>query len=74
MINKPNRDISEILKLFSAQNQSKETVAKQMINSLSSDESQKLNEILSDKAKLEQLMNSPAAKELINKLNRNQNG
>ncbi len=74
MINKSNRDFSEILKLFSAQNQSKEAVAKQMMSHLSSDESQKLNEILSDKAKLEQLMNSPAAKELINKLNRNQNG
>ncbi|MBP9989482.1 MAG: hypothetical protein KBT46_08285 [Ruminococcus sp.] len=45
-----------------------------LINSLDSKKRNELNNILSDKNKLNQVLNSPAAQEIMKKLNGNSNG
>ena len=44
------------------------------MSNLSNDDNRKLTDILSDKNKIAQIINSDAAKELIDKLNKRKNG
>lgn len=53
---------------------SKKDAQDYLMSRLSSEQSQKLNEILGDRKALEQLLQSPAAKELYKKFTEDKNG
>ena len=75
MINNQNSNLSDIFKALStADKDEKERLAKQMMQKLDKDDSRTLNEIMSDKNKLQQIISSDAARELMNKLSRHKNG
>ncbi len=75
MKNNSNGNINDFLQAISSSDkQEKENIAKRMMSNLSNDDNRKLNDILSDKNKIAQIINSDAAKELIDKLNKRKNG
>lgn len=68
-------DFSSMLdKIGRADDSEKKRAAQDMMNSLNSEQSKELNEIMHDKDKLNAILNSPAAQKIINKLNGNTNG
>ena len=72
-----NDNISEVLKALSKNGIDKDKMggsAEQLISSLSAEQQQKLNSILNDKAKTEQILSSPMAKQLLKTLLGKNNG
>ena len=75
MKNNSNGNINDFLHAISSSDkQEKENIARRMMSNLSNDDNRKLTDILSDKNKIAQIINSDAAKELIDKLNKRKNG
>jgi len=68
-------DKTELLKLINSfsGNYNKQSTDK-LINSLDESKKKELNSILSDKQKINEILNSPAAMNIIKKLNGNNNG
>ncbi len=73
-----NNQQGDFFKLFNllgnADKKAKQDAANQMMSGLNADESKKLGEILNDKSKIDAILNSSAAKEIIKKINGNNNG
>lgn len=67
MQNNQQRDISSVLNGIDGAD--KAQVTKKLMSEISSDDSKQLHEILSDKEKLSAVLNSPAAKAIMSKLN-----
>lgn len=75
MKNNSNGNINDFLQAISSSDkQEKENIARRMMSNLSNDDNRRLTDILSDKNKIAQIINSDAAKELIDKLNKRKNG
>lgn len=75
MKNNSNGNINDFLQAISSSDkQEKENIVRRMMSNLSNDDNRKLTDILSDKNKIAQIINSDAAKELIDKLNKRKNG
>lgn len=75
MKNSSNGNINDFLQAISSSDkQEKENIVRRMMSNLSNDDNRKLTDILSDKNKIAQIINSDAAKELIDKLNKRKNG
>lgn len=75
MKNNSNGNINDFLQAISSSDkQEKENIARRMMSNLSNDDNRRLTDILSDKSKIAQIINSDAAKELIDKLNKRKNG
>ncbi len=72
------QNINEIMKALSKNGIDKEKIKKgnvdDIVSSLSAEQQKKLNGILSDKEKTEQILSSPAARQLIKSLLGDQNG
>ena len=73
-----NNQQGDFFRLFdllgSADKNAKQQAANQMMSGLNSDESKQLGDILSDKSKIDAILSSPAAKQILNKINGNANG
>lgn len=70
MKNERQFDFSSILKILSSADSSqKQSVAEKMKENLSNEENNELDSILKDKRKIDAILNSDAAKKIINKLN-----
>lgn len=68
-------DFSSILKLIGSSDSIKKQNAVEKIKSgLSADENKELNSILNDKSKINAILNSEAAKKIMNRLNSDNNG
>ena len=75
MKNSSNGNINDFLQAISSSDkQEKENIVRRMMSNLSNDDNRKLTDILSDKNKIAHIINSDAAKELIDKLNKRKNG
>lgn len=73
MKNNSNGNINDFLQAISSSDKH-ENIARRMMSNLSNDDNRKLIDILSDKNKIAQIINSDAAKELIDRLNKRKNG
>ncbi len=73
-----NNQQGDFLKIFdllgSADKNAKQQAANNMMSGLNSDESKQLGDILSDKSKIDAILNSSAARQILNKINGNTNG
>lgn len=70
MKNERQFDFSSILKILSSADSSqKQSVAEKMKENLSNEENNELDSILKDKRKIDAILNSDAARKIINKLN-----
>ncbi|MBP3939210.1 MAG: hypothetical protein IK955_07360 [Clostridia bacterium] len=68
-------DFSSILKLIgSSDSIKKQNAVEKMKSGLSADENKELNSILNDKSKIDAILNSEAAKKIMNRLNSDNNG
>ncbi|MDD6276565.1 MAG: hypothetical protein PUB20_07070 [Clostridia bacterium] len=68
-------DFSSMLdKIGKSDESGKKQAAQDMINSLNSEQTKELNEIMQDSDKLRAILNSPAAKKIFEKINGNGNG
>lgn len=75
MENKQNNYFKNILNAFSSSDkEERKNIARQLMQKLNNEESNTLNEIMSDKSKLQQIINSDAAHDLIERINKNKNG
>lgn len=75
MENKQNNNFKNILNAFlSSDKEERKNIARQLMQKLNNEESNTLNEIMSDKSKLQQIINSDAAHDLIERINKNKNG
>lgn len=75
MENKQNNNFKNILNAFSSSDkEERKNIARQLMQKLNNEESNTLNEIMSDKSKLQQIINSDAAHDLIERINKNKNG
>ncbi len=75
MKNNQQGDLCGLFSLLgSADKSAKQNAAKQMMSGLNSEENKQLGEILNDKSKIDAILNSSAAKQIINKINGNRNG
>jgi hypothetical protein len=75
MENKQNNNFKNILNAFSSSDkEERKNIARQLMQNLNNEESNTLNEILSDKSKLQQIISSDAAHDLIERINKNKNG
>lgn len=75
MENKQNNNFKNILNAFSSSDkEERKNIARQLMQKLNNEESNTLNEIMSDKSKLQQIINSDAAHDLIERFNKNKNG
>lgn len=72
------QNINEIMKALLKNGIDKEKIKKgnvdDIVSSLSAEQQNKLNSVLSDKEKTEQILSSPAARQLIKSLLGDQNG
>ncbi len=65
----------KILSLFSAKSPDEQKkMAMNMLSSMDSEQSKKIKEIMSDKEKIQSIISSPEAQQIINKLKGNKNG
>ncbi len=72
MKNNQQGDFSKLFNLLGSKDQkAKQEAANQMLSSLNADESKQLGDILSDKSKIDAILNSSAAKQILNKINGN---
>ena len=68
-------DLSKLISLFSQNNiNSNRQNAEKIVNGLDSEKRSELNSILNNRDKVNEILNSPAAKKIIDKLNGNGNG
>lgn len=75
MKNNNQFDFSKILgSLKNADKQTRKTTAENMMSSLNSEENKQLNEILSDRSKIDAILKSSAVQQIINKINGNIDG
>lgn len=75
MENKQNNNFKNFLNAFSSSDkEERKNIARQLMQKLNNEESNTLNEIMSDKSKLQQIINSDAAHDLIERINKNKNG
>ena len=75
MKNERQFDFSSVLKfLGNADNSQKQSVAEKMKENLSKEENNELDSILKDKRKIDAILNSDAAKKIIDKLNSGNDG
>ena len=69
MKNNKQPDFSSLMNLLGrADEHTQQEQAKQLINSLDENQHRQLNDVLNDKNKLEALLKSPAAQQIINKI------
>lgn len=68
MTNNQPKDFSSFLSGLNS-SESRQQAAKNIMSNMSAEENQKLFEVLGDKEKLSAILNSPAAKNIISKLN-----
>ncbi len=75
MKNNQQNDFFKFLNLLGGSDKhAKQNAANQMISGLNKNESEELNNILKDKNKIESILNSSAAQQIIKKINGNGNG
>lgn len=75
MPNNQHNDFSKIFNILSTGNSNlKKKTADDMVSKLAPKEQNELKNILKDKEKLNSILNSPAVKEILNKLNSDKNG
>lgn len=75
MKNERQFDFSSVLKfLGNADNSQKQSVAEKMKENLSKEETNELDSILKDKRKIDAILQSDAAKKIIDKLNSGNDG
>ena len=75
MENKQNNNFKNILNAFSSSDkEERKNIARQLMQKLNNEESNTLNEIMSDISKLQQIIDSDAAHDLIERINENKNG
>ncbi len=73
-----NNQQNDFFKLFSllgsSDKEAKQNAANQMMSGLNKDESNELNNILKDRNKIDAILNSTAAQQILKKINGNGNG
>lgn len=73
-----NNQINDFTKIFqilsSGDNNAKKNTANQMVSGMNSNEKKELNDILNNKEKLDAILNSPAVRQILNKINTGNNG
>lgn len=73
-----NNQINDFTKIFqilsSGDNNAKKNAANQMVSGMNSNEKKELNDILNNKEKLDAILNSPAVRQILNKINTGNNG
>lgn len=75
MKNNQQSDFSKLFELLSSSDKNaKQEAANSMMSSLSSDDNNRLTEILKDKNKIDSILNSPAAQQILDKIKSNSNG
>lgn len=75
MKNNQQNDFSKLFELLSGSDQkAKNEAASSMMSSLNQEDNNKLAEILKDKNKIDSILNSPAAKQILSKIKSNDNG
>lgn len=75
MKNNQQNDFSKLFELLSGSDQqAKKEAANSMISNLNQEDNNKLTEILNDRSKIDSILNSPAAKQILNKIKSNDNG
>ena len=75
MDNNQFNDLSAIFdKLRNKDNSSQKQTADNLMSGLNQQQTQELKEIMSDKEKIDSILNSPAAKEIMKKINGNNDG
>lgn len=68
MTNNQPKDFSSFLSTLNS-HQSRQQAAKDIMSNMSNEENQRLFEVLGDREKLSAILNSPAAQNIISKLN-----
>lgn len=75
MKNNKQMDFSKILgSLKNADMKTRQTTAQNMMSGLNSEENRQLNEILSDKSKIDAILKSSTVQQILNKINGNSDG
>ena len=75
MKNNKQMDFSKILgSLKNADMKTRQTAAQNMMSGLNSEENRQLNEILSDKSKIDAILKSSTVQQILNKINGNSDG
>ncbi len=75
MKNSKQPDFSLLMNLLSkGDKSSQQEQAKRLVNSLDENQHKQLNEVLRDKTKLDALLKSPAAQQIINKIKSEDHG
>lgn len=75
MKNNQFNDFSKIFQILSSgDSNAKKNAANEMVSGMSSNEKKELNDILNNKEKLDTILNSPAVRQILNKINTGNNG
>ena len=75
MKNNQPLDFSQLSEIFSSgDGKARQNAAKKIMSGLNEQEGRELNEIINNKEKIETILNSPAVKQIISKLQKGKNG
>ena len=75
MKNNQQNDLSKVFQILSSgDSKAKKNAANEMVSSMNSDQKKELNDILNNKEKLNTILNSPAVRQILNKINTGNDG